>query len=127
VDTPETAKPIRVLLVEDQPTIARMTTTLLNNEGYVVTVVRNHAAALMQLMDPSIDLVLADTEGGARATDLEALAPLVSAAGARPVLLFSAHRFPESAAVEAGLAGYVRKPFDIDELLRAMRRALQAN
>lgn len=115
---------IRILLIEDEAAIARVTSILLQNEGYAVDVVSDVQAALPLLAADGFALVIADTQLGARTTDLSGLAPLVACAGARPVLLFSAHRFSAAQIEAAGLAGSIRKPYDVDDLLRTIERAL---
>lgn len=115
---------IHILLVEDEPSISRLVETVLGSDGYIVDMVADYQQAIEHLADPSISAVIADTERGAQTTDLANFALLVSAAGERPVLLFSAHRFRESAIAAAGLAGWIRKPFDIDDLLDKVRVAL---
>lgn len=115
---------IHILLVEDEPSISRLVDTVLRSDGYIVDVVPDFRQAIEHLADPSILAVIADTERGAQTTDLANFALLVSAAGERPVLLFSAHRFHESAILAAGLVGWIRKPFDINDLLGKVRVAL---
>ena len=117
--------PIRILLIEDEAAIARVTSILLQNEGYDVEAVSDLGAALPLLAEKSFELVIADTQHGARTTDLSGLAPLVAGAGARPVLLFSAHRFSATQIDAAGLAGAIRKPYDVDDLLQTIERTLR--
>lgn len=114
----------RILLIEDEAAIARLTALLLEAEGYDVQVVGSHREAVPLLSEEAFALVLADTERGASTSSLHGINGLVAAAGACPVLLFSAHRFPEVQIKAAGLAGSVRKPYDINDLLGAVARAL---
>lgn len=114
----------QLLLIEDEPTVARLTELVLESEGYAVDVLADHAAARETLGGKHYDLVLADTDLGAKSDGLKGLAPLVEAAAPSPVLLFSAHRFPEAEVMAAGLAGAVSKPYDIDDLLRTVGEKL---
>jgi CheY-like chemotaxis protein len=112
-----------ILLVEDEPAVARLTELVLSGAGYSVVPAEGHAAARELIAQNSFDLIIADTEMGARTPDLRGLSDFARAAGC-PVLLFSAHRFPQEQVSEAGLAGVIPKPFDIDDLLAAVERVL---
>ena len=116
----------RLLLIEDEPTVARLTRLVLSSEGYSVDVLADHQAAAERAASANYDLIMADTELGSRTAGLAGLSPLIEAAAPTPVLLFSAHRFPESAVVAAGLAGVVQKPYDIDDLLRVVQQTLSS-
>ena len=117
---------VRILLIEDEPSIARLTALVLRTEGYTVDHCLTQSRALLMLAGRTYDVVLADTDCGARTTSLDGLAPVVAAAGSAPVLLFSAHRFARADVSAAGLAGAIRKPFDVDELLKAVARVVPA-
>ena len=122
----EAQEPTRILLIEDEAAIARVTSILLQDEGYAVDVVSDLQAAMPLLAEAAFALVIADTQQGSRSPDLSGLAPLVAGAGERPVLLFSAHRFSPAQIDRAGLAGAIRKPYDVDDLLRTIERTLRA-
>jgi DNA-binding NtrC family response regulator len=125
VDASRGQNPARILLIEDDAAIARLTAILLQQEGYAVEMATGLQEALPLLAADAFDLVIADTERGSRPADLSGLAPLMTSAGARPVLLFSAHRFSTAQIDAAGLSGSIRKPYDVDDLLRTIRLALQ--
>jgi DNA-binding response OmpR family regulator len=114
----------RLLLIEDEPAVARVTELVLVNAGYAVDVINKHAEAPRAIEEHNYDLVISDTLGP-RATGLEGLLPILHAAKC-PVLLFSAHRFPSPEVLTLGFAGMVRKPFDIDELLETIAQTLSA-
>jgi DNA-binding NtrC family response regulator len=124
VSVTDMAERVRILLVEDEATIARVTEIVLRGEGYDVETVSSQEKALERLADPSIGIVIADTDRGG-ASNLGGSVPLLDAAGGRPVILFTAHHFSGLAVSEAGFAGYVRKPYDIDDLVRTIDRVLQ--
>ena len=115
---------VRILLVEDEASIARLTELVLRDAGYDVEAVSNQAKAMEQITDPSLGLVIADTDKGG-ASRLSGLAPLLAAAGTRPVILFTAHHFSDSAIKDAGFAGYIQKPYDIDDLVATVNRVLK--
>jgi DNA-binding response OmpR family regulator len=113
-----------LLLIEDEPSVARLTELLLTEAGYSVDLLADHAAASNLLSERQFDLVLCDTDSGARTSGLSGLVPLVHAASPSPVLLFSAHRFSAEEIASAGLAGVIRKPYDIDDLLRVVEQSI---
>jgi two-component system KDP operon response regulator KdpE len=107
----------RILIVEDDPAIRTLATTVLAEEGYEI----------VEADDPGIepaarpDLVLLDMGMG-----FEALAKLV--ATGVPVLVLTAWAAPElvARAVEAGAQGHIQKPFDVGELRQRVADALPA-
>jgi DNA-binding response OmpR family regulator len=117
--------PVRILLVEDDAAIRSLVSEVLADGGHVVTTANDGAAAL-RLLDPAqpFDLVVLDMR-----------LPLVDGWGfaqrmrARdmdiPLLVMTAGRDARRAAEEVGAIGYVGKPFDIDELERAVQVALE--
>jgi two-component system response regulator MprA len=114
----------RILLIEDEPAVARMTELVLVNAGHAVVLATEYAAAQQLLDGDGFALVIADTELGPRTTGLSALVPLVKAAHC-PVVLCSAHRFTHQEVAAAGLAGAIQKPFDIDDLLQIVEAAIE--
>jgi DNA-binding response OmpR family regulator len=115
----------RLLLIEDEPAVARLTELVLVNAGYTVDVLRKHAEAPEAIHRQDYDLIISDTLGP-RASGLEGLLPILDAATC-PVLLFSAHRFPSPEITTLGFAGMIRKPFDIDELLKTIEQTIASS
>jgi DNA-binding response OmpR family regulator len=113
-----------LLVIEDEPAVARLTELVLTDAGYSVDLLADHGAASNLLNERRFDLILCDTDLGARTAGLSGLVPLVNAARPSPVLLFSAHRFSAGEIAAAGLAGVIRKPYDIDDLLRVVESNL---
>jgi DNA-binding NtrC family response regulator len=112
-----------VLVVEDDVTINETLCAILEVEGYRATCVTNLAQARRALAaaTPSVillDLMLNDDESGE--TLLEELA---DREGAPPVVIFSASPYAQSLAARF-LVDLVAKPFDIDDLLEALARAI---
>jgi DNA-binding response OmpR family regulator len=117
--------PVRILLVEDDAAIRSLVSEVLTEGGHAVTTANDGAAAL-RLLDPvePFDLVVLDMR-----------LPLVDGWGFAermrgrgmdvPLLVMTAGRDARRAAEEVGAIGYVGKPFDIDELERAVRVALE--
>ena len=113
----------RLLLIEDEEVILRALTRLLERHRYAVTSARDIGAAVAA--DPrSFDLILADLRLPGR--DGTAVIPLADPV---PVVVMTSHASVRSAveAMRAGASDYIAKPFDHDELLLVLERALGRN
>jgi CheY-like chemotaxis protein len=112
-----------ILIVEDNPEVANVTSTLLTQLGYQVVVAEGASEALALLRQNPVDMVLSDIvmpgpmNGLALAREIKARHP------ALPVVLTSGYsdvaRTAESEFV------ILRKPFQLASLERAARQALQ--
>ena len=119
---------MRLLLVEDDTSLAAGLSLALRNKGFAVNhVARGDHALLAVQTDPPdlmiLDLGLPDMDG------LEVLRRLRSANHTLPVLILTARDTTSEkiAGLDLGADDYLAKPFDIDELdarLRAMSRRL---
>jgi two-component system response regulator QseB len=122
------AAPPRVLLVEDDPQMVDLLTTLLTEEGYAVDTAADGHRGLHLGLTRDYDVLVLDR--GLPAIDgLDLLARLRNKGIATPVLVLSAlgNAADRVAGLDAGAEDYLAKPFDIDELLarlRALRRRL---
>lgn len=115
----------RILIVEDEREIRDGLLEVLRSEGYEATAAESLADARRELPRASFDLVLLDL----RLPDgsgLDLLAELREP-GAPSVIVVTA--FPEVQtavrALKLGAYDYVNKPFDLDEILLAVSRALE--
>jgi two-component system response regulator QseB len=124
VSTPGDAP--RLLLVEDDPDLVRMLSTLLVEEGYAVDAATDGQRGLHLGLTRSYDVLLLD-RGLPVLEGLDLLARLRSRGVTTPTLVLSALGRPADrvTGLDAGAEDYLAKPFDIDELLarlRALRR-----
>ncbi len=109
----------RVLVVDDDPDILDALSEILEVEGYDVQRARNGREALQRLEQGVPDLVLLDLmmpvmDGWEFARSL--------APGARPpIIVLSADRNVSAKAKEIGALGWLAKPFELSELLEAVR------
>ena len=113
----------RLLLVEDEPIIRKAIQKLLERHQFEVTAVGNVEEA-NRVNVATYDLILADLRlPGAEGTDLIALAKPV------PVVIMTSHASVRSAveSMKLGAIDYISKPFDHDELLLVINRALKHN
>jgi PAS domain S-box-containing protein len=136
-DSLETPTPMRlnvlagnetILLVEDNPAVLELTREALRHQGYRVLVAsdgdealrvaQNHPGVIDLLLT---DLVLPGFNGQTLAVRLRAMRPHLS-------ILFSsgysADAFKPS--MELGQTGFLAKPYTIDELMRAVRTAIDS-
>ncbi|WP_230812418.1 ATP-binding protein [Xanthomonas cerealis] len=114
--------PLRILLVEDEPTVAQVMAELLRSRGHDVTCAAHGLEALTELSQATFDLGLLDLD--LPALDGLALARQLRALGYDfPLIAVTARSDgeAEAAAKAAGFAGFVRKPVTGDMLAEAIR------
>src|SRR6186997_3292885 len=117
-----------ILLVDDEAKILNALASALRGEGHevVATVSAREAQRLLgqRLFDVLVvDNLMPDLTG----TDLIRELVATTAEGDRPqILMMTAHATVESAieAMKLGALDYLQKPFEVDELLVVVRRAL---
>ncbi|WP_223636023.1 sigma-54 dependent transcriptional regulator [Corallococcus sp. EGB] len=116
----------RVLVADDDAGVRYTLRGLLEDDGLEVEEAVDGEAALARLdADPPVDLVLSDLRMP-RLDGMELLRRLRARPHAPRVILITAHG-SERHAVEAmklGALDYFRKPFDVDDVLAVVRRAL---
>jgi two-component system KDP operon response regulator KdpE len=115
----------RVLVVDDDPAIARALRINLAAQGYHVTLAGDGAAALRAAADrhPDVvvlDLGLPDLDGADVIAGIRGWSPV-------PIIVLSARTDSgeKVAALDAGADDYVTKPFGMDELLARLRVAVR--
>ena len=126
--TPRAEQPApRVLVVDDDPGVRYTLREILSSEGLEVDEAPDGAAAMARLAAAPAALVLTDlrmpgTDGMALLRHVVARHP-----GTR-VVLITAHGSERQAveAVKAGAYDYFKKPFETEELLAVVRRAVEA-
>jgi CheY-like chemotaxis protein len=115
-----------VLLVEDDAAVRSTLAAILHDEGCDIIIAPNGFDALVALEQHDPDVVVLDwmmpvVDGQ---NFLQALRTEYKRA--TPVLVISAGRVNEDTALDAGADGYLRKPFDIDELMRLLHELVGA-
>jgi two-component system KDP operon response regulator KdpE len=119
------ARPLRVLVIDDEPPIRKLLRMGLGTQGYQILDAPNGKTAL-ELMAEAPDLVILDL-GLPDIEGLELLRLIRERNEQVPVVVLSS-RGDETAKVQAldlGADDYVTKPFGMDELLARIRTALR--
>jgi two-component system KDP operon response regulator KdpE len=113
----------RILIIEDEPALARALAITLSARGYETDVAVTGAAGLDLVAARHPDLILLDLG----LPDLDGMAVLNAVRGWSqiPVVVLSARQTSHDkvAALDAGADDYVSKPFAMDELLARIRAA----
>lgn len=116
----------RVLVVEDDPSIAIGLRINLESEGYVVDIAEDGEAGLEMARTGSPDLIVLDVMLPKR-NGLEVLHELRAEGRTMPIIILSAKaaEMDKVAGLELGAEDYVAKPFSLAELLARVRAALR--
>jgi len=118
----------RILLVDDEPVIARVVSEQLRRIGYVVTAVSDPEDALELVAEEpeDFDLLLTDLQMP-RMDGVELAARVALIRPQLPVVLSTGNRWsvPASMAKAAGIREIVDKPFRIEELAYVLRIVLE--
>ena len=118
---------MRILVVEDERKVASFIRQGLEEEGHVVEVARDGAAALDLLLDsPPYDLVVLDVMLPKR-DGLDVLKTLRARGVRTPVLILTARDAvaDKVAGLDLGADDYLTKPFAFEELLARVRALLR--
>ena len=113
----------RILIIDDEPTIARVLAPVLAATGLAVFSAATAVEGLKLAREEAVDVVLLDL--GLPDADGKDLIPHLRAPGNVAVIVISArHQEAEKvAALDCGADDYVDKPFNIDELMARIRAA----
>jgi DNA-binding NtrC family response regulator len=116
-----------VLVVDDEPKIRQALVNALKDDGHDAVAAPGGREALALISERSFDLAVVDNLMP-NMTGLELLREIVAGGDQAPdVVMMTAHATIESAieAMKLGAADYLQKPFEIDEFLVVVRRAIE--
>ncbi len=117
----------RILIADDEEGLRWVLEKGLRQEGYRVAAVKDGESALREVQAEPYDLIFLDV----RMPGMDGLTLLSRLRGLRPealVVIMTAHGTLETAihAMQRGAYDYLAKPFDLDEVLLLVERALTA-
>ncbi len=117
---------MRILLVEDEPSAARMLAKGLREQSYAVDVAADGEAALYELSISDYDLVILDVMLP-RKDGLQVCREMRGLGLSAPVLMLTARDAIDDriSGLDAGADDYLIKPFDFGELLARARALLR--
>ena len=116
----------RILLVDDEPSILSILSTLLDAEGHDIASATHGAKAQDLILSEDFDLMISDI----RMSPVSGMDLLRFAHEERPdlaVIMLTAYGQVETAveALELGAFDYIKKPFKADHLLATVEKALE--
>lgn len=129
VAPPEEHSHEHVLVVDDEPSIAAFVGELLELHGYRATVETDAGKAMRRLREEGDRFCLLVTDQTMpRVTGAELAAASLARTPRLPVVMMTGYSasFGPQQAEEMGIAAYLRKPVRSDDLIAAIRRALQS-
>ena len=117
---------MRVLIVEDEPTIATQLAEALGRAGYAVDRAGNGGDALALGSNEPVDAVILDL-GLPQIDGLTVLKKWRAAGRTMPVLILTARDnwHEKVAGIDAGADDYLAKPFHMEELLARLRALIR--
>lgn len=115
-----------ILIADDEVLMRQNLREVLQDEGYRTIEAKNGTEALEMALSDKPDLVLLDHKMPGL-TGIQVLEHVKKVAPALPIILFTAYGSSERPieAMKLGAYDYVEKPFDLDELLLIIQRALK--
>jgi two-component system phosphate regulon response regulator PhoB len=115
----------RVLIVDDEPYLLRILSFKLRREGYTTFEARSAEEAETVLINHSVDLIVLDVALATPTNGFDLAAKLRRNASTQhlPIIMLTARGFSSDVlrGREIGAAGYITKPFSIDEVLGRVR------
>jgi two-component system response regulator AtoC len=115
-----------LLVVDDDPVATNLLKEVLSKEGYHVTTALSGEEAIARGMDNLFDIVITDVRMGNK-DGMEVLRSFKKIAPETTVIMITAFGSIETAieAIREGAFDYISKPFKLDEIKFAIRRALE--
>ncbi len=126
-DTPSSPSGRRILVVDDEPHIRRVLSTVLGDRGFEITMANDGIEGLDELSDGAFDLVILDLMMPG-ASGLEILSRIRSGAerAETPVIILTAkgQDTDREAAIAGGADDFLTKPFSPKKLIARIEEIL---
>lgn len=118
--------PQKILVIEDEPTLSRLLSYNLKQEGYETTVVEHGGEGLQAALDNSFDLIILDIMLPGL-SGFEILEKLRQKGNLTPVIVLTARNAEEEVVkgLKHGADDYITKPFGVAELLARVSAVLR--
>jgi DNA-binding NtrC family response regulator len=116
---------IKILIIDDDPSLRNMLTIVLKNEGYEVLAVESAITALNKLKKEIFDLIISDIKMP-DVSGIELLRKVKSIDKEIPVIMITGFASTNDAveAMKLGAEDYIIKPFNLDELKIIINKSL---
>lgn len=114
----------RILLVDDDPTLAEVLTVLLEDAGFTVKVLSDGRSVIEQVSQFKPCMVMLDYKLPYKdgVTILQEIRSSGDGVKSVPVMMISASSNVQKLAMEAGATLFMAKPFDIEKLMECVKR-----
>ena len=118
-------RPLRILVAEDNRVNQRLACVILEKKGWTVEIARDGLEAISKLRQSRFDLVLMDVH----MPELDGISATIrirAGGDNTPILALTASAMGGDAerCLEAGMNGYVAKPFRAEDLCQAVEQAI---
>jgi len=115
-----------LLVIDDEPAVLRALSLILTDAGYTVDSANSGVSGLKMLEDKSYDIILCDLKMP-QMDGLQLLEELTKRNYRGSTIVMSAYGTAEIAlkAIKLGAYDYISKPFDADQILLALRKAVE--
>lgn len=126
--TPSGTEPLSILIVDDELSIRKTLGLCLESEGHTVKAVSNQSDALTEASETRFDLALVDIRLGTD-SGINLLPKLLELSPWLKVVMITAHASVDSAveAMRRGAFDYLPKPFNVAQLLAAVRKVSEVH
>jgi len=115
----------KILIVDDEANILKVLSALLKKEGYEVTTAESGEDAITHLYEEGLSVVITDLKMPGM-DGVELLKTVMRYNADIPVIILTAHGTINNAveAIKIGAFDYLTKPFDRDELIQVVKKAV---
>ena len=123
----KTGQPMRLMVIDDEPTVGRRLKQVLSKSGFDVEVFTSPLAALERMAENPFDIVVTDFRMK-ELNGMQVLEKILELSPRTKVIIITGYARIETAteAFRAGGFDFIAKPFRLDELRQSIFRAARA-